>query len=69
MSTTPLLLTRCQIDREIRAEVYVHGIPTVQGMDRLIDILVSLRNSWRELHEEPIVQYRPNGDARRGEKQ
>ncbi len=51
----PLLLTRCQIGKEISAEVFVYGVPTVAGMDHLIDILVMLRNSWRELNDEVMA--------------
>lgn len=53
MNTNPLLLTKCRIDREVSVEVFVYGIPTVKGMDKLIDILITLRNSWRELNDEP----------------
>jgi len=57
----PLLLTRCQVDKEIMAEVFVYGVPTVKGMDKLIDILVMLRNSWRQLNDEPpYVNYSPD---------
>lgn len=57
----PMLLTRLQIERDIAADVVVYGIPTIKGMDKLIDVLVMLRNSWRELNgEPPYVNYSPD---------
>lgn len=48
----PQLLLRCKVDREIWAEVYTYGLPKIEGLDKLITMLVSMRNSWAELNSE-----------------
>lgn len=56
-----LLLTRCRLDRHINCDVIVYGgVPTIRGMDTLIEMLISLRNGWREPNDDgPLVRYTP----------
>jgi hypothetical protein len=52
-----LLLTHCRIEREICADVIVTGIPTVKGLDKLIEILIMLRNDWNQVTDQSYVNY------------
>lgn len=56
---TPMLLTHCRLERDICADVIVTGIPTVKGLDMLIEILIMLRNDWNQIADQPYVNYNP----------
>lgn len=49
LNLEPRLLLRCKVGEEIWAEIYTYGLPEIEGVDKLITMLVSMRNSWREL--------------------
>lgn len=45
----PKLLLRCNIEREISADVIIYGdTPSVKGLDKVIEMLVMTRNNLRE---------------------